>query len=57
MSSLFSCSVDPDTVWFRILGWGLVLNGSRPLFAERNGYRRVLRIPGTRWRLSVLKPL
>lgn len=37
-----------DTVargfWFRVLGVGLSIDNMRPLFSERMGYRRKLRI-------------
>lgn len=44
--------------WFRVLGWGLhfrwIQPGYQPLFSERNGYTRVLKI-GRFW-VKGLKP-
>ena len=44
------------SVYFRILGWGLRLDDARlhpPLFSERNGFVRVLRLGP--WRLKLLR--
>lgn len=40
--------------WFRVFGYGLAISNARPLFSERMGHRRVLRIAG--WGISVLRP-
>ena len=40
--------------WFRVFGYGLVLSTVPPLFSERNGYTRALRVFGVR--VGVLRP-
>lgn len=41
--------------YFLIFGYGLAFaKDTRPLFSERNGYRKVLRIG--RWAIECLKP-
>ena len=42
--------------WFRIMGYGLVLKASwtQPLFFERYGYRKFLKLFG--WRIGCLTP-
>lgn len=49
-----------ESIWFRVRLWpfggrGLMLKSKlvRPLFSERNGYRRHLKLPGG-WRLEYL---
>jgi hypothetical protein len=57
MSRFFCFYYEPGFFWFRIFGYGLscadkVLNP--PLFSERYGYRRVLRVG--RWGFEFLRP-
>lgn len=45
----------PRGFWFRVRGYGLrVAYGTLPLFSERYGYRRVLRVGP--FAVEVLKP-
>ena len=47
----------PGLFWVRVFGWGIHASSyalHRPLFSERNGYLRVLRIGG--WRVRLLEP-
>ncbi len=44
--------------FFRVFGWGLWLADKRehrPLFSERNGYRKVLWL-NKNWRVMLLRP-
>lgn len=41
-------------VWFRIFGYGLHISNTRPLFSERNGYRKVVRVFGVK--IEALQP-
>ena len=44
-------------LWFRIRGWGLLIDGDKgnpPMFSERHGYVKVWR--GFGLRVKVLKP-
>lgn len=53
-SSMYKC----DVYWFRIFGYGLhfklVHEGYEPLFSERNGHTKVLKIG--KLRIKALKP-
>ena len=40
--------------WFRVGNWGLSVSNERPLFSERYGYTKVLRLG--QWGIQVLKP-
>jgi len=40
--------------WFRICGYGLAVSTMTPMFSERNGYRRTVRIFGVK--LEALTP-
>jgi hypothetical protein len=40
--------------WFRVRGYGLVVCKSAPLFSERSGCRKVLRVRG--WKMELLRP-
>lgn len=42
-----------DLFWVRVLGWGLHFTKRPPLFSERTGLKRVLRLWGG-WRVSFL---
>lgn len=39
--------------WFRIYGYGLVICNDPPLFSERYGHRKVLRVRG--WKIELLR--
>lgn len=32
--------------WFRVFGYGLLISNTRPLFSERNGHRKAIRVFG-----------
>jgi len=51
----FDGDTSPGIWWFRIFGRGLSLHApwNRPLFSERNGYRKMLRL-GFGWRVEWL---
>lgn len=40
--------------WFRVFGYGLVVTNMQPMFSERHGYRKPMRILGVK--IEVLKP-
>lgn len=40
--------------WFRIAGYGLSITTDPPMFSERHGYRKVLRLFGVGF--EILKP-
>jgi hypothetical protein len=35
--------------WFRVFGYGLLVSTMTPLFSERYGYRKVIRIFGVKF--------
>lgn len=41
-------------MWFRIFGYGLVLSTMQPIFSERNGYAKAVRVFGIK--IAILKP-
>lgn len=45
---------DKHNVWFRIFGVGLCFRNGPPLFSERMGFKKCLRLPFG-WRAEVLK--
>ncbi len=47
--------VGRDVLWFRIFGWGLLLNGGRMHFSERYGHQGKPLLEVGRWRLRILK--
>ena len=53
---IFQGHADRNIIWFRIFEWGLVLNGGRMYFSERNGYMQKPLLKIGRWRLRILKP-
>jgi len=52
--AIFCMSIHPRTVWFRLFGWGLHATTTKPLFSERHGYTKKLRIFGVGF--EILKP-
>jgi hypothetical protein len=40
--------------WFRIFGWGLWFSNGNLSFSERNGYKKVRKLPFG-WRWGILK--
>jgi hypothetical protein len=50
IGSFFSCASFRTSnqwgFWFRVFGYGLAINNTKPFFSERFGYRKVLRIFG-----------
>lgn len=41
-------------VWFRVFGYGLVITTMQPMFGERNGNAKVLRVFGVK--VGFLRP-
>lgn len=54
MHKIFCCHVSRDCIWFRFFGRGFSLFSYAPLFSERNGYQKVIKL-GFGWRFKVLK--
>ncbi len=55
MSRLFSYSFSRGNgqwcLWFRLFGYGFSISNTPPLFSERAGLRKVVRIKGVKFEL------
>lgn len=44
-----------DAFWIKAAGFMFWAKRSPPLFSERNGYERFIKLPFTRWRFQLKK--
>lgn len=54
---IFNYYIDDGRFWFRLFGWGFNIADkikNPPLFSERYGHRKVLRIG--KWGIGILRP-